>query len=167
MNHLSRRAPGFSLLEVLIAVLVLAIGLLSMGALYVRSLQSVSESYMLTNANSFANQVATQMKFMSETQLDNLVDDFDLSTTEVDLLNYLNNSNLNVDTGVFQHLVDVRMDVQRDTTNIKLYQIIIAWKAFQVSQVSGSVTSSRDAGGCVPNDIADEFSCFKTYVHIQ
>lgn len=62
------RAPkhasaGFSLLEVLIAVLILAIGLLGIASTQVLSLQQTTNSHLGSHASMYAEDVVNQVRF--------------------------------------------------------------------------------------------------------
>lgn len=57
-----RRATGFSLLEVLIALLVLSLGLLGLAALQVTSLKFNTESYYRTQATFLAYDIIDRMR---------------------------------------------------------------------------------------------------------
>lgn len=56
------RAKGFTLLEVLIALVVLSIGMLGIGALYVSSLQSARTAIVRTKAVTFAADLADRIR---------------------------------------------------------------------------------------------------------
>jgi type IV pilus assembly protein PilV len=57
----ARRQAGFSLLEVLVAVVVLAIGLLGLAALQLKGLQSAHSGYQRTVASMVANDAAERL----------------------------------------------------------------------------------------------------------
>lgn len=57
---------GFSMIEVLIAVLVLAIGLLGVAALQMNSMNSGQEGYFRTQATAIAEDLASRVKSNSE-----------------------------------------------------------------------------------------------------
>ncbi|RBP29195.1 type IV pilus assembly protein PilV [Marinobacter pelagius] len=57
-----KRASGFSLIEVLIAVVILAIGLLGVAAVQVVSLQQTNNSYLQTKANLHAQNIAERIR---------------------------------------------------------------------------------------------------------
>lgn len=56
------RDRGFSLIEVLITVVILAIGLLGVAAVQVVSLQQTNNSYLQTQANIHAQDIAERMR---------------------------------------------------------------------------------------------------------
>lgn len=56
------RVSGFSLIEVLIAVVILAIGLLGVAAVQVVSLQQTNNSYLQTKANLHAQDIAERIR---------------------------------------------------------------------------------------------------------
>lgn len=57
---------GFSLIEVLVALIVLAVGLLGMASLTVHSLQSNQGAYMRSQASVLAYDIAERMRFNYE-----------------------------------------------------------------------------------------------------
>jgi type IV pilus assembly protein PilV len=57
---------GFTLIEVLVALLVLAVGLLGMASLTVHSLQSNQGAYMRSQASVLAYDIAERMRFNHE-----------------------------------------------------------------------------------------------------
>lgn len=61
----SRTTAGFTLLEVLIAVLVLAIGLLGMASLVLQSMKSNQSSYQRTQASLLAYDMAERLRINS------------------------------------------------------------------------------------------------------
>ena len=61
---------GFSLIEVLVAVIVLAIGLLGLGALQTVSLQNNQSAYMRSQATVFAYDIMDTMRTDRENALD-------------------------------------------------------------------------------------------------
>lgn len=56
-------SAGFSLLEVLIAVLILAIGLLGIASTQVLSLQQTTNSHLSSQASMYAEDVVNQVRF--------------------------------------------------------------------------------------------------------
>lgn len=56
------RAAGFSLLEVLIAILVSSVGLLGLAALQTTGLRTSHSSYLTTQAVQFANEMVDRMR---------------------------------------------------------------------------------------------------------
>lgn len=56
------RGRGFSLIEVLITVVILAIGLLGVAAVQVVSLQQTNNSYLQTKANIHAQDIAERLR---------------------------------------------------------------------------------------------------------
>lgn len=63
MKHISLHRPsGFSMIEVLIAVLILAIGLLGVAALQMASMNSGQESYFRSQATAIAEDYASRIK---------------------------------------------------------------------------------------------------------
>lgn len=56
------RGKGFSLIEVLITVVILAIGLLGVAAVQVVSLQQTNNSYLQTKANIHAQDIAERLR---------------------------------------------------------------------------------------------------------
>ncbi len=61
-NHADRRSGGFTLLEVLIAIVVLAIGLLGLAALQLRGLTDTGNAYLRSQATWLAYDVADRMR---------------------------------------------------------------------------------------------------------
>lgn len=66
---LNRTSNGFSLLEVLIAVLILAIGLLGTAGLVMQSMKSNQSSYQRTQASLLAYDLAERMRLNSDLAL--------------------------------------------------------------------------------------------------
>ncbi len=62
MNHVPPSVRGFSLIEVLVAVLVFSLGLLGLAGLLVVSTQSSHASYLRTQAGFLAEQMANRMR---------------------------------------------------------------------------------------------------------
>ena len=58
----SQRVSGFTLLEVMVAVLVLSVGLLGLASLQANSLRQNSSAYMRTQAVILANDMADRMR---------------------------------------------------------------------------------------------------------
>lgn len=58
----ARTASGFTLLEVLVALVVLSVGMLGIGALYVASLQSARTAIIRTKAINFAADLADRIR---------------------------------------------------------------------------------------------------------
>lgn len=65
-----RSAAGFTLLEVLIAVLVLSIGLLGLAGLQITSLKFNHSAYMRTSATNLAYEMADRMRVNRQAALD-------------------------------------------------------------------------------------------------
>ena len=61
-THAVQRAHGFSLVEVLVAVLIFSLGLLGMAALLVVATQSSHASYLRTQVGFLAEQMANRMR---------------------------------------------------------------------------------------------------------
>jgi type IV pilus assembly protein PilV len=62
MKHISRRVRCFSMIEVLAAVLVLAVGVLGYAGLQARAMQSTGESYYRAQAMAVAQDLASRMQ---------------------------------------------------------------------------------------------------------
>lgn len=64
MNNVLRvsRQGGFSLLEVLIAMVVLSVGLLALTALQINSLRATNEAQQITNVSLLAKEMADRMR---------------------------------------------------------------------------------------------------------
>jgi type IV pilus assembly protein PilV len=60
--HLTRRQRGFSLIEVLIAILVLAIGLLGMANMQASGMRSTHGAYLRTQATILADDILDSMR---------------------------------------------------------------------------------------------------------
>lgn len=65
-THDSRTYKGFSLIEVLVALLVLSIGLLGLAALQTTSLKFNTDSYMRTQATYFVYDIIDRMRANSD-----------------------------------------------------------------------------------------------------
>jgi type IV pilus assembly protein PilV len=72
-----RSAAGFTLLEVLIAVLVLSIGLLGLAGLQITSLKFNHSAYMRTSATNLAYEMADRMRVNRQAVLDGEYDGVD------------------------------------------------------------------------------------------
>jgi type IV pilus assembly protein PilV len=57
-----RQAAGLTLIEVLVAMLIVSVGLLGVAGLHMRSLQSNYDALMRTHATSLANDIADRMR---------------------------------------------------------------------------------------------------------
>lgn len=62
MKHLARRARGFSLIETLVAMVVLATGMLGIAALYVESLRAGRSAHSRTLAINLAADMADRIR---------------------------------------------------------------------------------------------------------
>ena len=60
--HSSRRVSGFTMIEVMVAVLVLSVGLLGLASLQANSLRQNSSAYLRTQAIILANDMADRMR---------------------------------------------------------------------------------------------------------
>jgi type IV pilus assembly protein PilV len=69
MKHLHSRQTGFSLIEVLIALVVLGIGMLGMGKMLMVSMKSNSTAYANTQAMSLASAMLDRMRANRATAL--------------------------------------------------------------------------------------------------
>ena len=78
--HLRCSASGFTLLEVLIAVLVLSIGLLGLAGLQVTSLKFNHSAYMRTSATNLAYDMADRMRVNRGQALTGAYDGVDFPT---------------------------------------------------------------------------------------
>lgn len=66
-----RRQRGVSLIEILVTILVVAVGLLGMAGLQTVSLQYNHSSYMRTHATNMAHEIADRMRANREAAVDN------------------------------------------------------------------------------------------------
>ena len=82
--HLKVRMGGFTLVEVLVAVLVLGVGLLGIVTLQSRSLQYNQQAYLYSQAVFLANDVAERMRANTE-QLGSYEIDYGTTVTGVSL----------------------------------------------------------------------------------
>jgi type IV pilus assembly protein PilV len=81
-NYLSpRRARGVSLVEVLVAILVLAVGMLGLAALQARGLKFNHDAYARSQATLLAYQIMESMRVRNNPEVD---DDLDVYLTETD-----------------------------------------------------------------------------------
>lgn len=71
-----RNSKGFSLIEILVAVLILGIGLLGVAAMQVMSLQNVTSSESRTHATLLANELGELARVQP-----NAINDFDVDRT--------------------------------------------------------------------------------------
>lgn len=62
LNHRLRRQRGFSLIEVLIAILILAIGLLGMAQMQASGMRSTHGAYLRTQATVLAGDILDSMR---------------------------------------------------------------------------------------------------------
>lgn len=62
----SKSFKGFTLIEVLVAVLILGTGLLALSSLQLRSLQQNHDAYVHTRANIVAYQIMDQVRALSD-----------------------------------------------------------------------------------------------------
>ena len=79
MNLLSRRAPGFTLLEVMVAIAILGIALLGLLGLHHQSLQSVIRAQQSTRASMLAQAVMTEAELERYPDLGRTSGDFESS----------------------------------------------------------------------------------------
>ena len=61
-DHMARRQRGFSLIEVLIAILILAIGLLGMAHMQASGMRSTHGAYLRTQATFLASDIIDSMR---------------------------------------------------------------------------------------------------------
>src|ERR1700743_204315 len=71
LNPLPRRIAGFSLIEVLIALVILAVGLLGIAAMVSESLKSKDSPYYHTQALNLANAMLDRMRANRDTATSN------------------------------------------------------------------------------------------------
>ena len=76
----SRGAAGFTLIEVLVAMLVLAVGMLGIAAMQMRGLQFNHDAYLRSQISVLAYDIADRMR-INRTSLATYVDDFTVTTT--------------------------------------------------------------------------------------
>ncbi len=79
MNLLRRRAPGFTLLEVMVAIAILGIALLGLLGLHHQSLQSVIRAQQSTRASMLAQAVMTEAELERYPDLGRSSGDFESS----------------------------------------------------------------------------------------
>ena len=71
LKRLPRRIAGFSLIEVLIALVILSVGLLGIAAMVSESLKSKDSSYYHTQALNMANGILDRMRANRPTAISN------------------------------------------------------------------------------------------------
>lgn len=77
---ISRQQKGFTLVEILVAILVLAIGMLGIAALQLRGLQYNHDAYLRSQVNMLAYDIADRMRLNADNAGD-YVQDETLTTT--------------------------------------------------------------------------------------
>ncbi|MCY1417349.1 hypothetical protein D3C76_681350 [compost metagenome] len=77
--RLRKKSEGFTLIEVLIALVILAVGLLGMATLMTSSMQSSQGAYRRSQASLLAYDIVERMRFNREQAV--TTDDYTLSTT--------------------------------------------------------------------------------------
>lgn len=75
MKNLTRKFRGFSLIEVLVALVVLSIGLIGVAALFVNSLQFSGSAILRTRAVNFAEDMAERIRANSVAGASYVVDE--------------------------------------------------------------------------------------------
>ena len=75
-----RRSQGFTLLEILIAMLVLAIGLLGIAAMQLRGLQYSHDAYLRSQISVLAYDIADRMR-LNRSEATNYTGDYTVPTT--------------------------------------------------------------------------------------
>jgi type IV pilus assembly protein PilV len=79
-SHKIRLSAGFTLIEVLITMLILAVGVLGIAALQFRGLQYSHDAYLRTQVNNLAFDMAERMRLNRENAADYVaeVDDYEV-----------------------------------------------------------------------------------------
>jgi type IV pilus assembly protein PilV len=79
----SSQQQGFTLIEILVALVIMSIGLLGMASLQLNGMRSNQGAYLRTQASMLAYDIADRMRANSERAIAGDYDDFDTDATEV------------------------------------------------------------------------------------
>lgn len=152
---------GFTLIEVLVSIVILAVGLVGIAGLQAQSLRSSQDSYFRTQANTFANDLADRMRANATVATSSTLPyrqssvakfvgtEADIATTDLQALqSSLIASNLPLGDAVINGTSLGNGQAQ--------YTITIRWD----SQRNGAATADS---GCDTNGIA----CFSTTIRIS
>lgn len=120
---------GFSLIEVLIAVLVLAIGLLGLASLQLKSIQTNQQSYYLSQVDNYLNDIVNRMRANS-TELSQYllaVDETAATPASTDTLAV--RERYQWQQTVLEKIIPGRtkMSIQRQTGTDNIYEVSIMW----------------------------------------
>lgn len=126
-KHSSNR--GFTLLEVLVAMLIIAVGVLGITALQFKSLQYNHDAYLRSQINFLAYDIADRMR-MNRTNVADYVGNYTADTVVDNTCNHTSGANAAIDLACWRNDVD-RVLPPGSTANIaangNLYTVSLAW----------------------------------------
>lgn len=152
-NPLQRRQKGATLLEVLIATVVISIGLLGLAGLQVKSVQNNYNAYIRSQASLLASDLAERMRAAPQQTNDYLTNNFP-NLSEFDDLNCATVNNLDLDTAgkdllqwrrsVFCLLPEGNVRVTRSALNNNIINIDIRWNDPRSSNVPETLSYTTE-----------------------
>jgi type IV pilus assembly protein PilV len=131
-NNAKRLEQGFSLIEVLVTLLILAIGLLSIAAMQLRGLQYNQDAYMRSQVNMLAYDIADRMRLNRDNVAD-YVSNYTVTTAEPTACVQGSGSDANNDLECWKHQLwnglppGSTASVAVNAGDPDMYDITISW----------------------------------------